>query len=92
VKSGNSDLFDDHRLISALTKCDNLEGMEILELSSNEGGHIVFLESKNPKSIVSIEANKRAFLKCLIIKEIVELKNKVSTWKFYGILKTIKNI
>jgi SAM-dependent methyltransferase len=51
-----------------------LDDMSVLELGPLEGAHTYQLEKLGAKSIVAIEANAEAFLKCLIIKEILELR------------------
>jgi len=51
-----------------------LDGMNILELGPLEGAHSFAMERLGASSILSIEANVEAFLKCLIIKEILNLR------------------
>jgi hypothetical protein len=51
-----------------------LDGMSVLELGPLEGAHTYQLERLGAKSIVAIEANVEAFLKCLVMKEILELR------------------
>jgi hypothetical protein len=50
-----------------------LDGMRILELGPLEGAHSYQLEKLGATSILAIEANAEAFLKCLITKEITGL-------------------
>ena len=52
-----------------------LDGMRVLELGPLEGGHTYQLEQLGADSILSIEANAEAYLKCLITKEITGLRN-----------------
>jgi len=47
---------------------------EVLELGPLEAGHSYMLEKAGARSIVAIEANTRAYLKCLIAKEVVGLQ------------------
>lgn len=49
--------------------------MRVLELGPLEGGHTYQLEKMGVGDIVAVEANVQAFLKCLIVKNIAELKN-----------------
>lgn len=56
-------------------------GKTRLELVPLEGGHSYMLQKMGVKKIIAIEANSRAFLKCLCIKEIFDL-NKVE-FKIY---------
>jgi methyltransferase family protein len=50
-----------------------LDGLSVLELGPLEGAHTCQLEKLGAKSILAIEANTEAFLKCLIVKEIAGL-------------------
>ena len=52
---------------------DRLDGMRVLELGPLEGAHTYQLEKLGAASILAIEANADAFLKCLITKEILSL-------------------
>jgi SAM-dependent methyltransferase len=51
-----------------------LDGMRVLELGPLEGAHTYQLEKLGAASILAIEANAEAFLKCLITKEITGLR------------------
>ena len=51
------------------------DGMTALELGPLEGAHTYQLEQLGARSIVAIEANAEAFLKCLVVKEVLALKN-----------------
>jgi SAM-dependent methyltransferase len=53
---------------------DRLDGMRVLELGPLEGAHTYQLEKLGAASILAIEANAEAFLKCLITKEITGLR------------------
>ncbi|MDO8539117.1 MAG: class I SAM-dependent methyltransferase [Opitutaceae bacterium] len=75
LKAGVTPLFDDpriawahHRLIEM-----GLEGgfanRTVLELGPLEGGHSYAIDRLGAGSVTSIEANARAYLKCLIAKE-----------------------
>ena len=56
-----------------LSKIGDYKGISVLELGPLEGGHAYMLEKAGVGSVLSIEANTRAFLKCLISKEIFGL-------------------
>ena len=73
TKPGKAGLFDDHRVIWAEQALGNFSSWEILELGPLEGGHSYMLQNRNAKRVISIEANTRAFLKCLCIKNILNL-------------------
>lgn len=75
---GSAGLFEDERIDWAIRSLEklgvNIIGKKILELGPLEAAHTVMLEEKGAKSITSVEANSRAFLKCLIVKELAQLK------------------
>lgn len=73
VTPGHAGLFDDAR-IHWMNEVFNLSGKSILELGPLEAAHTVMMERLGAKSIVAVEGNQRAFLKCLCIKEIFDLK------------------
>lgn len=78
IKAGECPFFtDDTRPGDAariLGVDGRLDGMRVLELGPLEGGHTYQLEELGAESIVSIEANSEAFLKCLVTKEITGLR------------------
>jgi hypothetical protein len=47
----------------------------ILELGPLEGGHSYMMSDMGAESVTSIESNSRAFIKCLIVKEILQMGN-----------------
>jgi len=69
-----ADLFEDKRILWAEENGISFSGKTILELGPLEGGHTWMMEQRGAREIVAIEAHERAFLKCLIIKEIAGLK------------------
>lgn len=72
--SGAVPLFEDARLTEIIRLCGGLEGKDCLELGPLEGGHTFIMWKSGAKSIISIEGNQRAFLKCLITKELLGYK------------------
>jgi hypothetical protein len=52
----------------------DLAGQRILELGPLEGGHTYQLEKLGAEQIVAVEANTEAYLKCLLVKELYDLK------------------
>lgn len=81
VVSGKIPLFgnsDQRPTLAAhhLGHADSFKGMKILELGPLEAAHTYHLEKLGADSIVSVEANAEAFLKCLIVKELLGLKSK----------------
>jgi ubiquinone/menaquinone biosynthesis C-methylase UbiE len=73
LKAGDSPLFEDDRIKWAISQLGGIQGKTVLELGPLEGGHAYMLQNHGAASIVSIEANPRAFLKCLIIKQMLKL-------------------
>ena len=69
---GFAALFDDPRVDWAIEMVGGVAGKRILELGPLEGGHSYALETKyDAAEIVAVEANQRAYLKCLIAKELL---------------------
>jgi hypothetical protein len=66
-------LFGDARLSRFLAEAGGVEDKTVLELGPLEGGHSYMLDRAGAAQVVAIEANARAFLKCLIVKEVVGL-------------------
>lgn len=65
-------LFDDGRLDWMAEQLGGIEGQRVLELGPLEGGHTWALEARlGAAEIVAIEANQRAYLKCLVAKEVM---------------------
>ncbi len=69
--AGLMPLFEDQRLDWALDRLGGVAGTRVLELGPLEGGHTWQLEQRGAAHITAIEANRRAFLKCLVMKEVV---------------------
>ncbi len=65
--------FDDKKLHWALKHFQSIEHHRVLELGPLEGGHTYMLQQAGAARVISIEANTRAFLKCLCIKEVLQL-------------------
>ena len=70
---GSVPLFSDER-IDWLGRQVDFKGLSVLELGPLEGGHSYMLERFGAGRIVAIEANRRAYLRCLVIKEIFGLR------------------
>lgn len=75
LKAGATPLFDDPRIAWANDRFREMgleggvTGRDVLELGPLEGGHSYLLDRLGAKSVTAIEANPRAYLKCLIAKE-----------------------
>ncbi|MDD5040447.1 MAG: class I SAM-dependent methyltransferase [Patescibacteria group bacterium] len=73
VEAGAIKLFEDARIKWAISVFGGVNGKRILELGPLEAGHSYMLEQGGAKSVVAVEANARALMKCLIVKEIAQL-------------------
>lgn len=62
--------FDDPRIAFFESASGGFAGKRILELGPLEGYHTFLLFLKKASEIISIEANTKAYLKCLIVKEL----------------------
>jgi hypothetical protein len=77
LRAGGIPLFQDSRIAWMIQNLGGVEGFRILELGPLEGGHSYMLDRAGAASVTSVEANPRAFLKCLTAKEILGME-KVS--------------
>ena len=68
LEGGEIPLFADDR-IAWLTDRVAVTGKTVLELGPLEGGHSYMLHQGGAGRVLAVEANRRAFLKCLIVKE-----------------------
>lgn len=75
LQAGEIQLFEDDRIKWLIEKIGGITNSTVLELGPLEAGHTFMLEQAGAKNIVAIEANKRAFLKCLVVKEVLQMKN-----------------
>ncbi len=75
LQAGSAPLFEDPRMDWCDAQLGGFEGKTVLELGPLEAGHTYMIERLGAAEIVSIEANTRAYLKCLIVKELLELKH-----------------
>ena len=74
VRVGGLALWADPRVLWCEPLVGGFDGKRVLELGPLEGGHTYLLETRGA-AVTAVEANARAFLKCLIFKEIVGLKS-----------------
>jgi len=73
VKAGQLGLFADPRMEWGGEMIGGFQDLDVLELGPLEAGHTYMLQKGGARSILALEANSRAYLKCLIAKEILEL-------------------
>src|SRR5687767_8820563 len=72
---GQAGLFEDPRIAWAGQMFQGFEGKSVLELGPLEGGHSYMMQQAGASKVIAVEANNRAFLKCLIVKQILNLTN-----------------
>jgi len=89
---GRVKLFEDPRVSWAETRFGGFDSRRVLELGPLEAGHTYMLNAGGAREIVAIEANTRAFLKCLCVKELLGLKNaKFFLGDFVGYMEKNKD-
>ena len=75
LKAGATPLFDDpriawaHHRLMEMGLANGVRDRDVLELGPLEGGHTYLLDRLGVTSVTAVEANARAYLKCLIAKE-----------------------
>ena len=72
LKAGALATYNDPRILWAIECFGSLEGRHVLELGPLEGGHTSMLEAAGAR-VDAVEANQRAFMRCLVTKEIFGL-------------------
>ncbi len=77
VTVGSGVLYQDARIQWAIKRFGGVEGRKVLELGPMEASHTYILERAGA-DVRGVEANKLAFLKCLIAKELLGLKARFS--------------
>ncbi|NDF11191.1 MAG: DUF1698 domain-containing protein [Proteobacteria bacterium] len=92
VKAGNAELFTDGR-VTFLNEClpGGLKGKKVLELGPLEGGHTYAMEKLGAASVLAIEANTHAFLRCLVAKETLGMKSHFMLGDFNRYLEETKD-
>ena len=71
LTAGAIPLYADRWLHWGLERLGGVQGQRVLELGPLEGSHSWLLASKGAASVTAVEANRRAYLKCLVMKEIL---------------------
>lgn len=74
LSAGQSQLFEDSRIAWLGENVGALTGKTVLELGPLEGGHSYMLERMGAEQVIAVEGNSRAYLKCLIVKELLQLQ------------------
>lgn len=73
TQPGMARLFEDDRVIWVEETFGSFSNWNVLELGPLEGGHAYMFQNRGAKKVISVEANTRAYLKCLCVKEIFKL-------------------
>lgn len=72
--TGSVPLFDDARIPWIVEQLGGIDGHRILELGPLEGGHTAMLLRSGAAEVHAVEANLRAFLRCLVVRELLDLR------------------
>jgi hypothetical protein len=71
LEAGPVPLFNDPRLVWGAERLGHFRDRTVLELGPLEGGHSWMMVNMGAASVTAVEANTHAFLKCLIVKEML---------------------
>jgi hypothetical protein len=88
---GQSDLFNDHRIAWLENRNKGFGGKPILELGPLEGGHTYMIAKAGPAQLIAIESNRRAFLKCLIVKNALNFSAEILLGDFEKYVRNCKS-
>lgn len=86
VGGPRADLFADERIEWLLSEIGPLNGMRVLELGPLEAGHTTMLERAGA-DVVAVEAHRRAFLRCLVVKNLLGLRARFELGDFVAYLR-----
>lgn len=73
LRAGSAALFEDDRMTWAFGRLGGLSGRRVLELGPLEGGHSYMAQHAGAAEVTAVEMNSKAFLKCLVVKELLDL-------------------
>ncbi len=71
LRAGAIPLFEDSRIHWMIEELGGISNFRVLELGPLEAGHSYMLDRAGVATVLAVEANRRAFLKCLMVKEIL---------------------
>ncbi|MEO7370433.1 MAG: methyltransferase domain-containing protein [Ilumatobacteraceae bacterium] len=74
VQAGNVPLMIDPRIDWVIQQAGGVDRRDVLELGPLEAAHTYMLEQAGA-SVTAIESNTHAYLRCLIVKELLNLRN-----------------
>ena len=75
LEAGKVHLHHDPRILWAIEQMGSLSGKHILEIGPLEAAHTWLLDQHGAALIDAVEANKLCYLRCLVTKEILQLKS-----------------
>jgi hypothetical protein len=75
LSAGDVSLHDDDRIKWLVATAGGVQGLDILELGPLEAGHTAMLLAAGARSVLAIEGNPQAFLRCLVVKEVRKLRD-----------------
>jgi hypothetical protein len=73
LRAGEVNLFDDDRIRWSFEHVGPLTDQTVLELGPLEGGHTYMALQAGAARVVAVEGNTRHFLKCLVVKELLQM-------------------
>ena len=82
-----ADLFDDERIAWAIDQLGPIDGFDVLELGPLEAGHTTMLERAGA-AVTAVEAHTHAFLRCLVVKNLLDLRARFELGDFVGYLRS----
>jgi hypothetical protein len=74
LQTGVVPAFDDIRIPWAVEQLGDFASRTVLELGPLEGGHTYQLDRLGAAAILAIEANTSAYMRCLIVKELLDIR------------------
>jgi hypothetical protein len=90
--NGAALLFDAHPIQWLIDRCGGVKNRTVLELGPLECGNSYMLERNGARRVVAVEANSHAFLRALIVKNLLDLnRTKLLFGDFVPYLDTCPN-
>jgi hypothetical protein len=71
LRAGQAPLFSAEHVPWGVGVLGGVAAQQVLELGPLEGGHTYLLDRLGAAEVVAVEANTRAYLKCLVSKEVL---------------------
>jgi hypothetical protein len=87
LQAGHASLFDDPRIPWAAEQLGGFADRTILDLGSLEGGHPYSFERLGAREVVAIEGKTRAYLRCLVAKEVLGMRTSFLCGDFMEFLR-----